>query len=57
MAPKTSKSWTSQDGKGLIYKVLTNRTYLGELRHKELWYGLVFSLLVVEHGTEPASVI
>ena len=24
--------------KGLIYKVLNNRTYLGELRHKELWY-------------------
>ena len=57
MTPKTSKIWTIQDGKGLIYKVLTNRTYLGELRHKELWYGLVFSLLVVEHGTEPASVI
>lgn len=24
--------------KGLIYKILNNRTYLGELRHKELWY-------------------
>jgi len=43
----TSKAWTTQDGKvrlgkpidkGLIYKLLGNRTYLGELRHKEQWY-------------------
>ena len=43
----TSKAWTTQDGrvrdgkpidKGLIYKLLANRTYLGELRHKEVWY-------------------
>jgi len=43
----TSKAWTTQDGKvregkpidkGLVYKLLGNRTYLGELRHKELWY-------------------
>jgi DNA invertase Pin-like site-specific DNA recombinase len=42
----TSKAWTTQDGKtragkpvdkGLIYKLLNNRTYLGELRHKEQW--------------------
>ncbi len=43
----TSKSWTTQDGKvregklidkSLVYKLLNNRTYLGELRHKEQWY-------------------
>ena len=43
----TSKAWTTQDGrvrdgklidKGLIYKLLANRTYLGELRHKDVWY-------------------
>ncbi|MFY9138824.1 recombinase family protein [Zwartia sp.] len=43
----TSKAWTTQDGrvregkpidKGLIHKLLHNRTYLGELRHKEQWY-------------------
>ena len=43
----TSKAWTTQDGKvregkpidkGLIYKLLANRTYLGELRHKEQWH-------------------
>ena len=43
----TSKAWTTQDGKvrdgkpidkSLAYKLLGNRTYLGELRHKEQWY-------------------
>jgi len=43
----TSKSWTTQDGRfrpdkpidrGFIYKLLHNRTYLGELRHKDQWY-------------------
>lgn len=43
----TSKAWTTQDGKvregktidkGLVYKLLGNRTYLGELRHKDQWY-------------------
>ena len=43
----TSKACTTQDGKvregkpidkGLVYKLLGNRTYLGELRHKEQWY-------------------
>lgn len=43
----TSKSWTTQDGrvrhgvridKALVYKLLHNRTYLGELRHKDQWY-------------------
>ena len=42
----TSKAWTTQDGKvregraidkGMIYKLLNNRTYLGELRHKDQW--------------------
>ena len=42
----TSKACTTQDGKvregkpidkGLVYKLLGNRTYLGELRHKEQW--------------------
>lgn len=43
----TSNAWTTQDGrvregksidKGHIYKLLSNRTYLGELRHKDQWY-------------------
>jgi hypothetical protein len=43
----TSKSWTTQEGrvregkpidKCLIYKVLSNRVYLGEIRHREQWY-------------------
>ncbi|KVC62673.1 recombinase [Burkholderia ubonensis] len=43
----TSKAWTTQDGKvrkgrpidkALIYKLLHNRTYLGELRHRDQWY-------------------
>jgi len=43
----TSKAWITQDGnvregkpidKSLIYKLLNNRTYLGELRHKDQWY-------------------
>lgn len=43
----TSKSWTTQKGdyrpgkpidRGLIYKLLHNRTYLGEIRHKDQWY-------------------
>ena len=42
----TSKSWTTQDGrvregkpidKSLIYKLLHNRTYLGELKHRDTW--------------------
>jgi DNA invertase Pin-like site-specific DNA recombinase len=43
----TSKSWTTQDGKirhgkpidkSLIYKMLINRTYLGEIGQKSAWY-------------------
>lgn len=44
---ETSKTWITQDGherrgvpidKSLIYRVLNNRTYLGEIRHKDNWY-------------------
>ena len=43
----TSKSWTTQGGiyregkpitTGLVYDILNNRTYLGELRHKDQWH-------------------
>jgi hypothetical protein len=43
----TSKAWTTQDGreregklidKSLIYKILNNRVYRGEIRHKDAWY-------------------
>jgi len=43
----TSKSWVTQSGrvrkgkpidKSLIYKMLNNRIYLGEIKHKEQWY-------------------
>lgn len=43
----TTKSWTTQDGnyragklldKTSVYQILNNRTYLGELRHKEQWF-------------------
>jgi len=43
----TSKGWTTQEGrvregkpidKSLIYKVLSNRVYLGEIRHRDQWY-------------------
>lgn len=43
----TSKAWTTLGGKtrdgrpidkGDIYKLLSNRTYLGELRHEDQWY-------------------
>lgn len=43
----TSKTWMTQEGhqrqgvpidKSLIYRVLNNRTYLGEIRHKDNWY-------------------
>jgi len=43
----TSKSWVTQSGrvregkpidKSLIYKMLNNRVYLGEIKHKEQWY-------------------
>ena len=43
----TSKAWTTQDGrtrrgvpidKSLIYKVLNNRAYRGEIAHKGAWY-------------------
>lgn len=43
----TSKAWTTQDGrvregkpidKSLVYKLLNNRVYLGEIRHRDQWY-------------------
>lgn len=43
----TSKSWKTQEGhmrvgkladKNLIYKMLNNRIYLGEIRHRDQWY-------------------
>ena len=43
----TSKAWTTQEGrvregkpidKSLIYKILSNRVYLGEIRHRDQWY-------------------
>jgi site-specific DNA recombinase len=43
----TSKAWTTQEGrmregkpidKSLIYKILSNRVYLGEIRHRDRWY-------------------
>ena len=51
----TSKSWVTQGGnirkgipisKGLIYKLLNNRTYLGELRHKDQWYQAEHAALI-----------
>ena len=43
----TSKAWTTQEGrvregkpidKSLIYKILNNRVYLGDIRHRDQWY-------------------
>jgi len=43
----TSKIWTTQEGrvregkpidKSLIYKILNNRVYLSEIRHRDQWY-------------------
>ena len=43
----TSKSWVTQSGrvregkpidKSLICKMLNNRVYLGEIKHKDQWY-------------------
>ena len=43
----TAKSWTTQDGidregrpidKGMIYRLLHNRAYLGEIHHKGQWF-------------------
>ncbi len=51
----TSKCWTTREGKiregklvdkSLIYKLFNNRTYLGELRHKEQWYPAEHSSII-----------
>ncbi|MBT2748283.1 MULTISPECIES: recombinase family protein [unclassified Lysobacter] len=51
----TSKVWTTQAGrqitgkpidKSLLYKVLANRTYLGELRHHDQWFPGAHSAIV-----------
>jgi site-specific DNA recombinase len=43
----TAKAWTTQEGKvregkpvgkSLIYQILGNRVYLGEIRHRDRWY-------------------
>ena len=62
----TSKSWTTQDGrhrpgrpidKGTIYKFLQNRTYLGELRHKDKWYNGEHEPLIEKTEWEAAHAI
>lgn len=54
----TSKTWTTQEGRvregnlidrGAIYKILQNRTYLGELRHKDQWYPGKHQRIISQH--------
>ena len=62
----TSKSWVTQGGnirkgtpisKGLIYKLLNNRTYLGELRHKDQWYQAEHAALIDRETWDGAKAI
>lgn len=62
----TSKVWTTQDGKirqaklidkSLVYKVLNNRTYLGELRHKDKWYPSEHPAIITQEMWDAAHAI
>ena len=54
---RSSKTWVTQTGqkrpgkpidKSLIYKILHNRTYLGEIRHKDKWYPGVHEAIITQ---------
>ena len=63
---QTTKSWTTQDGKyragkpitkSLIYKLLANRTYLGELKHRTDWVKSEHPPIVSESKFEQVKAI
>lgn len=62
----TSKCWKTQEGhlrqgkavdKNVIYKMLNNRIYLGEIRHKEQWYPGEHEPIVEPHVWEATQTI